>query len=99
MKKYFPEKLWLFALLLGPVVLLLLPADFFNNGPVLCPSKLLFHLDCDGCGLTRGVMHAIHLDFERAISFNRASLWVAGAGIICWIQLLKNALQRLSTTH
>lgn len=97
MNKSILPKIWLAALVVGPIGLLILPADFFNTGPTLCPSKLLLQLECSGCGLTRGVMHAIHLDFEQAISFNQASIWAAGAGIICWIWLLKNARQWLFT--
>ncbi len=51
--------------------LLILPADFFNNGPALCLSVLLFDIECYACGLTRACMHLIHFQFEEALAFNR----------------------------
>lgn len=97
MNKTVFNKLWLAALLLGPVVLLILPADFFNDGPAICPSKLLFNLECLGCGMTRAVMHFIHLDFDSALFFNQGSLIVAPLLIIVWVIWVRNAFKRLST--
>jgi hypothetical protein len=61
---------WLAALLVGPVVLFILPKEFFNEGIELCPSRILFQTDCLGCGMTRGVMHLLHFDFEGAAYYN-----------------------------
>ena len=63
--------LWLAALLLCPLVLWLLPADFFNDGNGLgCPSRWLLDVECPGCGMTRAVMHLHHLDLTEAIYYN-----------------------------
>lgn len=62
--------LWLIALVLAPIVLWLLPADTFNEGPALCPSVLLLSLECFACGITRAVMHFHHFDFTEAIYYN-----------------------------
>lgn len=53
-----------------PLVLLLLPSDFFDNGQPLCLSLLLLDFECYGCGLTRSIMHLIHFEFTDAYYFN-----------------------------
>jgi Protein of unknown function (DUF2752) len=72
MQKFY-NYFWLGLLLLFPIVLWVLPADFFDNGPPLCPSMLLLGVECPGCGLTRGVMHLMHFDFENALFYNTLS--------------------------
>jgi|GEM_PF-1949569 hypothetical protein len=61
---------------LGAIVLLLLPADYFNTGQSLCVSVLLFDTSCYGCGMTRAIMHMIHFDFSSAWEFNPLSFIV-----------------------
>lgn len=96
MNKITFNKLWLAALLLTPVVLLILPANFFNEGPAICPSKVLFNLECLGCGMTRAVMHFIHLDFDSALFYNQGSIVVAPGLVVIWFFWVRNALHRLS---
>ena len=62
--------------ILVPIILLLLPADYFDNGQTICLSVLIFCIRCLGCGMTRACMHLIHLDFGKAYSFNPLSLVV-----------------------
>jgi Protein of unknown function (DUF2752) len=52
------------------LVLLVLPADFFNRGPAICLSVLLFDVECYACGLTRACMHALHFQWKEAWEFN-----------------------------
>ena len=59
-------KIKLVVLLIVPLVLLILPADFFDNGQSLCLSQLLLEKECPGCGLTRGLQHLGHFDFQTA---------------------------------
>ncbi len=71
-----------------PLVLWLLPADFFDNSNwVLCIHKRLFGVECPGCGMTRAVMHLHHFDFEKAIDFNRAVLIVYPILGFLWFKL------------
>jgi len=58
------------------VVLILLPANFFDEGQSICLSVQLFGKECYACGLTRSIMHLIHLDFREAIFYNPLGLIV-----------------------
>ncbi len=53
-----------------PVILLVLPADFFDQGQSICLSILLFKQECYACGLTRALMHLIHFEFAEAYYYN-----------------------------
>lgn len=61
-------KLAVFVLV--PVVLLVLPAGYFDQGESVCLSQVLFDLECYACGMTRAVMHLIHLNFTEAFYYN-----------------------------
>jgi len=86
MKKYFLYiKIAIYIIV--PLVLLLLPVDFFDNGETICLSQRIFGIECYACGLTRGIMHLIHLDFPGAYYYNMLSfiafpvlayLWATG---------------------
>lgn len=64
-------KFYFSGLLLIPLVLLVLPADFFDTGRAACLSVILFDKTCYGCGITRAVHHLIHLEFLEAYNFNK----------------------------
>lgn len=87
------------TMIMVPLVLLLLPADYFDNGPAMCPSKRFFDIECLGCGMTRAVMHLIHFDLESAIYYNGLSLIVAPvlAAWWCW-QIWKTAMSLRQTS-
>lgn len=74
------------VMILTPVVLLVLPVNYFDNGTTLCPSKRFFDIECPGCGMTRAIMHLIHFDLESALYYNSLSLIVAPvlAAWWCW---------------
>jgi hypothetical protein len=69
-----------------PVLLLILPATFFDNGESICLSKLLAGVECPACGLTRGCMHLIHLDWEEAYAYNMMSFIALPLVGIVWIK-------------
>ena len=69
MKKVF-QYILLFILIAIPIVLLILPADYFNDGRPMCASVLFLGIECFACGITRGIMHLIHLDFTTAYYYN-----------------------------
>lgn len=59
-----------------PVWLLLSPANYFDAGESICPSKVLFKTGCPGCGMTRATQHMIHFDFDQAWSYNKLSFFL-----------------------
>ena len=74
-------------IVITPIVLLCLPADYFDHGGIsLCLSKLLFHQECPACGMTRACQHLIHFQFEEAFSYNMMSFIVLPLLGVVWIQ-------------
>jgi hypothetical protein len=69
-----------------PIVLLRLPAAFFDNGKSLCVSRLLFNIECLACGMTRACMHLIHFQFEEAFAYNMMSFIVLPLVGVLWIK-------------
>lgn len=53
-----------------PITLLLKSADAFDEGPITCPSRLYYGVECAACGLTRATMHLIHGDWLEAYYYN-----------------------------
>jgi len=60
-----------------PFILLVMPADFFDEGQSICVSVLLAGVECYACGLTRGMMHLIHFEFAKAWEYNQLTFIVA----------------------
>jgi hypothetical protein len=83
----------LFVLLaVFPIVLSILPSDFFDQGSSVCLSRVLFDLECYACGLTRATMRLIHLDFKGAWEFNKLSFIVFPFISALWVKLLLKQL-------
>ena len=73
-------------IVLTPVVLLILPGDFFDNGESICLSKVLFNTECFACGMTRACMHLIHFEFRQASSYNMLCFIVFPLVALIWAQ-------------
>lgn len=73
-------------IIITPILLLILPAGFFDHGESICLSKVLLNVECPACGLTRGCMHLIHLDFEEAYAYNMMSFIALPLVGIVWVQ-------------
>jgi hypothetical protein len=69
-----------------PVVIFLLPIDFFDHGKPMCLSRIMFDMECYGCGLTRACKHLMHLDFESAFYYNMGSFIVLPLVGLLWIK-------------
>lgn len=82
-------------LLILPVGLWLLPSDFFDDegGPALCPSRLILDMECQGCGLTRAVMHMHHFDPAGALYYNAGIVVVYPLLLGLWVWLLYRAFR------
>jgi hypothetical protein len=72
--------------MIAPLVLILLPADFFDKGESICLSKTLAGLECYACGLTRATMHFVHFEFQKAWEFNRLSFIVVPMLLPLWLK-------------
>lgn len=80
-----------------PVILILLPKDYFDKGTSMCLSVLLFHQECYGCGMTRAIMHLIHFDLESAIYFNFLSLIVFPILAIVYLSWFLKVLKKIKS--
>jgi Ni/Fe-hydrogenase subunit HybB-like protein len=59
----------------------------------MCLSRLLFDIECWGCGMTRAVMHFHHFEFSDAIYYNMGVVLVYPLLIIVWYIWVKAALK------
>ena len=86
---------YLGGLILIPIVLFALPADFFDHGESVCLSVLIFDQECYACGMTRGIQHLLHLVFLRTSEFNKLSYIVLPVLVYLWIKELIRAKRML----
>lgn len=56
--------------------------------PVICPSRLLFGVNCPGCGMTRSVLLTLGGDLRGALFVNPAGPVLVAALILLAAQLL-----------
>jgi len=77
-----------------PVFLLIMPAEYFDHGRVICPSKRFLNLECPGCGLTRALQHAIHFQFSEAWSLNRGIILILPSLAFIYIHVLGRLLKK-----
>ncbi len=59
------------GILILMIVLLCLPADYFDTGQSVCLSVLLFDRECYACGMTRAIQHLLHLEVREAYEDNK----------------------------
>lgn len=88
-------KIYFGGLILIPIVLLVLPSNYFDNGQSVCVSVLLFDQECYGCGMTRGIQHLLHLDFLTSYEFNKLSLIVLPLLIYLWFNELRRTYKMI----
>jgi hypothetical protein len=56
--------------------------------PVVCPSRLLFGVNCPGCGMTRSVLLTLGGDLHSALNVNPAGPFFVAALTLLALQLL-----------
>ena len=88
-------KIYFFVLVVLPIVLVLLPSDFFDKGETICLSVLLFDKQCYACGMTRAIQHLIHFDFSVAYAYNKLSFLVVPILIISYYSEIKRIFYKL----
>ena len=67
-------KIYFFGLLIIPIILFLLPANFFDNGESICLSVVFFERECYACGITRAIQHLTHFNFSIGYEYNKLSI-------------------------
>jgi hypothetical protein len=80
-----------------PIVLVFLPASFFDTGQSLCLSKLILNQECPGCGITRAVQHGVHFDFEAAWNYNKLVIFVLPILFYFWVNQLFSVFKKIKT--
>lgn len=83
------------GMLITPLVLIMLPSGFFDQGESICPSKLLFGVECPGCGMTRATMHMLHFEFHEAWAFNRLSVVLVPLLLFFYFSILVRFIRRV----
>jgi len=83
------------GLLMMPIVLLILPTNFFDSGESICLSVFLFDTECYACGITRAVQHLIHLDFSIGYEYNKLSIIVLPLLILSYYSETKRVYKLL----
>ncbi|HOO57432.1 MAG TPA: DUF2752 domain-containing protein [bacterium] len=53
-----------------PAAFALIPTTTIEHGPTLCLFKLIFGIECPGCGMTRAVSAVMHGNIAAAIEYN-----------------------------
>jgi len=84
------------GLILLPITLIILPADFFDKGPSICISVLLFHRQCFACGMSRATQHLIHFDFKAASSYNKLAFVVFPLLIYGWGEQVVSTYKKIT---
>ena len=87
--------IYLVILLLIPVVLIALPADFFDTGQSICFSIIFFNNECYACGMTRAIQHLIHFDFLIGYSYNKLSILVFPLLIMSYYSEVKRICNKI----
>ncbi|MFT4126645.1 MAG: DUF2752 domain-containing protein [Gordonia sp. (in: high G+C Gram-positive bacteria)] len=60
----------------------LLPPAGIENGPIVCPFRLLTGLPCPGCGLTRSWVYAMHGDWSQSFAAHPFGAPLLGAVLV-----------------
>lgn len=80
-----------------PLVLIILPANFFDKGQSLCLSILLADTACPGCGITRAIQHMLHFDFVIAFNYNKLSVVIFPLLVFLWGKEFLMSLKKYKT--
>lgn len=83
-KKYWDYASFVLAFVI-PIILIVLPTNYFDSGKSLCLSQVLFQQECYGCGITRACMHLIHFDIGGAYYYNALSFIVFPMLCLMWL--------------
>ncbi len=75
----------LLVLIAVPLIDILLPINFFDKrGFSICLSVILLNKQCWGCGMTKAIHHALHLDFSTAYEYNKLFIIILPLLVYLW---------------
>ena len=66
------------------------------NLPTLCGSRVLFGVQCPGCGLTRSMVALAHGDFAASLAYHRLG-WLIALAVVLQIPYRLFCLRELRT--
>ena len=89
MSKKYIKILKVVCLLAIPITLWILPSTYFDDGVPISVFAWLGVEDFSySTGMTRGIMHLMHFDFDGAAHYNKLSFIVLPLLMIYWLKLL-----------
>lgn len=88
-----PHQLKLVLLLAIPLTFLITPTRFFENGPTLCPFRIITGIPCPGCGTTRAVSCIFQGDFTKAWEYNKLIIITFPLMTMVWLKYFYNHLK------
>ena len=68
--------------------------DTIEDGPVVCPFRLMTGLPCPGCGLTRSWVYLLHGRWLDSVSANPFGVVVFGLAVAFVVSILVAILRR-----
>jgi hypothetical protein len=72
--------------ILIPLAFALVPTLFLESGHSLCLIKLVFGIECLGCGMTRAISSVLHGDIVSAFQHNKLVIVVFPLLCYIWLQ-------------
>ena len=82
-------------LLLVPIAIYAIPYELWFSGESICLIKILTGRECWGCGITRAIVSALHLDFVKAFEYHKMVVVVLPILAVLWCGWLLSAVAEL----
>ena len=82
-------------LLLVPIAIYAIPYELWFSDESICLIKILTGRECWGCGITRAIVSALHLDFAKAFEYHKMVVVVLPILVLLWCRLLLNSVAEL----
>lgn len=96
-------KIFRFALLgifiLLPIMLIILPSDYFDTGQSISIFEIVGFENYYSKGMTRAVMHLIHLDFKIAWDYNKLAFIVFPLISLVWMHYFLRHLYKVNKAY
>ena len=82
-------------LLFLPLAIYIIPYEWWFTGESFCLYKLLFGIECWGCGITRAIFSALYFRFAEAWEYNRFVVIVLPLLMFEWLKAFIQSLKFL----